>query len=96
MGSVGCIKSEILTTFKPRCQNWLKTSGQVEGQIESFHHNSLWQNQPRTLAHHCFGDTANFHLETSVSGAFSEFLNIVKIRQKFFERTSIETLQLVV
>ena len=41
MGSVGCIKSEILTTFKPRCQNWLKTSGQVEGQIESFHHNSL-------------------------------------------------------
>ena len=31
-----------------------------------------------------------------MSGAFSEFLNMMKISQKFVERTSMETLQLVV
>ena len=36
------------------------------------------------------------HLETFVSGAFSEFLNIVKMSKKFIERNHMETLQLVV
>ena len=36
------------------------------------------------------------HLEIFVSGAFSEFFNMVKTSKKFIERSSIETLQLVV
>ena len=31
-----------------------------------------------------------------MSGAFSEFLNMMKISQKFVKKTAMETLQLVV
>ena len=40
-GSVGCVKPETLTTFKPRSQNPLSKSGQVGCQIVSSYHISL-------------------------------------------------------
>ena len=84
MGSVVCIKPEILTTLKPCSQSWFNTSGEVEWQIESFYHNSHQQNHPSALAHRCLEiwqilcwSIANF----CVWSVFRTF-NIVKTSQK--------------
>ena len=94
MGSVGCLKTEILATFKLHSQIWLNTSGQAGCQIviSLFSKSALYSS---SLLFWRYNQFCFSHLETFVSGAFSEFLNIVKISQKFIERTIMETLQLV-